>query len=182
MLAPRTCLSRCQAPDPRPTRVLVRLLGVRHMIEALAMARVTFPNASRWCGGIDAAHAATMAALAVRQSAYRRAAAVSLALSGGLAVSECRSASLTGAFRGSPTPARASPRPADESRLSSVRRPTGHRLSCRSSFIVCKTSLLTSPPENVTLVARKVQRLMAPHRGAACDKVGRRRRWRAPQP
>lgn len=88
VLAPRTCLSRCRAPDAASAILLVRLLGVRHMAEGLALASATAPTARRWCGRIDAAHAITMVGLAVGRLEYRRAAAVSLAVSGVLAGSE----------------------------------------------------------------------------------------------
>lgn len=64
-------------------RVGAGLLGLRHLVEAAAMAGDTEPP--EWSIAVDAAHAASMVALAVISPALRRDALVSGAGAGALA-------------------------------------------------------------------------------------------------
>lgn len=88
LLAPEAGLRSCHAPISGSARVVVRLLGLRHLGEGLALITVPHPRTCRWCSAIDAVHACTMLGLAVRKPAYQRAAAVSFTVSGVLAVLE----------------------------------------------------------------------------------------------
>lgn len=99
LLRTRTCMSLCQAPVSGSAILLIRVLGLRHMAEGVALAAVRSPDAPRWCGLVDAAHAVTMAGLAACQPPYRRAARLSLAVSGVLAVSEYRASGSDGSPR-----------------------------------------------------------------------------------
>lgn len=90
LLAPRTGLLLGGAPDPGSTTALVRVLGLRHVVAGLALAAAPSPTTRRWCAAVDATHALTMVGLAVRKPAYRRAAVISLGVSGALSVLECR--------------------------------------------------------------------------------------------
>lgn len=90
LLAPRTGLLFGRAPDTGPRTALVRVLGLRHMAEGLALAAAPSPTTRRWCAAVDSSHALTMVGLAIRKPAYRRAAVVSLGVSGMLSVLERR--------------------------------------------------------------------------------------------
>lgn len=89
LLAPDAGLRRCHAPNPGSARFVVRLLGLRHLGEGSALTTAPYPRTCRWCSAIDAVHACTMLGLVVRKPAYQRAAAVSFAISGALALLEC---------------------------------------------------------------------------------------------
>jgi hypothetical protein len=71
--------------DPR-ARAVTRVLGARELIQAALAARDWSRTATFGGAVVDAAHAVTMVALAVRRSAYRRPAAASATVSAGFAV------------------------------------------------------------------------------------------------
>lgn len=87
LLAPEAGLRRCHVPSSELPRFVVRLLGLRHLAEGSVLATAPYPATYRWCGAIDAVHA-TMVGLFLRTPTYRRAAAVSFAISGALALFE----------------------------------------------------------------------------------------------
>ncbi len=60
----------------RRSRVTARVLGGRHLVQAVSTARFSGPDALRIGASVDASHAASMLALAVGDRSRRRAALV----------------------------------------------------------------------------------------------------------
>jgi hypothetical protein len=75
-------------PDERARRV-IRLLGARHLVQAIATARGG-PALHRLGGGVDAIHAATMAVLAAADRRRRHPAALNAAIALVFAAGELR--------------------------------------------------------------------------------------------
>jgi hypothetical protein len=92
LLAPDTVVSRLGAASPdRTTRLVARVLGGRHLAQALAtLARPTRP-VLRWGGFADVAHAGTGLMLAATDARYRRAALVDAMVATALGARSVRS-------------------------------------------------------------------------------------------
>ncbi|BCT74274.1 hypothetical protein SCMU_01160 [Sinomonas cyclohexanicum] len=75
-------------PDER-ARTVIRILGARHLLQALVTARGG-PALHRLGGGVDIVHAVTMAALAGADPKRRRAAAINAAIALVFAAGELR--------------------------------------------------------------------------------------------
>ncbi len=88
ILAPRTYLHGCRAPQPEAARRVVQTLGLRHIAEGAVLAAVPTRETLRLGAAVDTVHAITMLALAVRMPPYRRAACMSLVVSGLISLSE----------------------------------------------------------------------------------------------
>lgn len=76
-------------PPSQGAVVVMRVLGARHLIQALLLARA----ARSWhrCGAlVDLAHAATMVAAAIGNRHWRKPAGIDAALASALAVAEAR--------------------------------------------------------------------------------------------
>lgn len=67
-----------EAPD-RGTRVVIRILGARHVVQAVLTVRAG-PAAHRLGGCVDGIHAASMVVLAAMDARYRTPAAVNAAI------------------------------------------------------------------------------------------------------
>ncbi len=70
-------------------RVVIRILGARHLLQAMVTARGG-PTLRRLGGGVDTLHALSMAALAATDPKRRRAAAVNAAIALAFAAGEWR--------------------------------------------------------------------------------------------
>jgi hypothetical protein len=68
--------------DSRGVREAVRILGARHLVEALVLTRE--PSLQRWVRAIDATHALSMLVLATASPRLRRDALLSAASASGL--------------------------------------------------------------------------------------------------
>ncbi|MFG2681138.1 hypothetical protein [Streptomyces sp. NPDC048392] len=72
-LSPRLVLRRCpRTPSTPAGRMVVRALGVRHVLQGITTARDAVPPG--WSAVPDALHAASMAGLALRSDRWRAAA------------------------------------------------------------------------------------------------------------
>jgi len=69
-------------------RLAVRALGLRHIAESALLAAIPTREALRLCAAVDTVHAITMLAPAVLTPPYRRAACVSLIVSGVISLAE----------------------------------------------------------------------------------------------
>lgn len=80
VLAPADLLRVSGAPNGPADRLIVRVLGARHVAEAILLRR---PTAARrtLSASVDLVHGATMVMLAARLHRWRRAAALSAAVS-----------------------------------------------------------------------------------------------------
>lgn len=88
LITPQLVLRWCGDPPGEAIRTGARLLAVRHLVEAALLWRYDYGD-RRWFRAVDLSHAATMMGLAARgPAAYRRAALVSLAISGALGLLE----------------------------------------------------------------------------------------------
>ncbi len=72
--------------------VVGRILGLRHLVQALTIERIETRNLLLAGTAIDVAHALSMLALAALNRNHRRLAALDAALAGGLAVNGLREA------------------------------------------------------------------------------------------
>jgi hypothetical protein len=68
--------------DTRVVRRVVRILGARHLIEAVVLARAHDGRPRRWIARIDAVHALSMLGLAAVNPVLRRDATLSAASAG----------------------------------------------------------------------------------------------------
>lgn len=73
------------APDAR-ARLVARVLGARHVAQAVVTLARPTPRCLRWGGVVDLTHAGTGVALAVADARYRRAALTDAAIATGFGV------------------------------------------------------------------------------------------------
>ena len=89
---PRRVLALTGAdPDLPGAVVAARVLGTRHLLQAVAISAAP-TQAARWSGRIDGLHAASMLALATISPEYRRAALASAGVASVLGAGAARSA------------------------------------------------------------------------------------------
>jgi len=87
LVAPTTVLRAIRAdPADRDERVTVRVLGARHLLQAVVTAARPTSGTRRAGVAVDAAHAASMLALAAASPSHRRAALCSATTAGALVV------------------------------------------------------------------------------------------------
>ena len=77
---PRQAAQAVQGKDAAPASWVVRLLGVRYLAQGSAQLRWPRPSVLRASCLVDALHATSMVALAVKRPAYRSAAVASIGL------------------------------------------------------------------------------------------------------
>lgn len=70
--------------DSRGVRAAVRILGARHLVEALILAEAGDQRSARWIRAVDAVHATSMLLLAALSPRLRRDALLSAASASGL--------------------------------------------------------------------------------------------------
>jgi hypothetical protein len=85
---PHDLLARTSGRRPGSAEVVVaRLLGVRQVVQAVALHRWPV-RAARWCAAVDALHGASMVLLATLSPRHRRPALLSAGVAGVLALLE----------------------------------------------------------------------------------------------
>ncbi len=93
LLAPGAVIRMASgAPTARASRVVARILGLRHLAQALILGRTGARNRLLVGVAIDTAHALSMIGLAVLKRDYRRSAALDAVLATGLAANGLREA------------------------------------------------------------------------------------------
>jgi hypothetical protein len=81
LLAPQTLLDRGARPSTGVTRV-TRMLGARHVLEALILSQRHRATPPRWAVIVDGVHGASMVAVAICSPRLRRDALASAAVAG----------------------------------------------------------------------------------------------------
>lgn len=93
LLAPGTVIRRlAREPADRTGRLAGRVLGARHLVQALVVERAGTRGWLLVSAGIDATHALSMVGLATMSSGYRRPAALDAVLAAGWTVNGLREA------------------------------------------------------------------------------------------
>jgi hypothetical protein len=95
LVAPRPLLRRLGGPPDRATLLAARVLGARHLAQALALRRVHDPSAVGLGAVTDTLHGASMLALAGLSRQHRR-----VALASGIAAATLAAIELGSARRG----------------------------------------------------------------------------------